>query len=97
VLRTLAEFTPGRPPGPEASINKLFWSEYHKRLGEIAMGIIGADGLLRPDGDGYPTSQWQNVYLSSKAGTIYSGTSEIQRGIIGERALGLPKEPRVAN
>ena len=96
-LRTLAQLASGRPPGPEASITKLFWSEYHKWLGEIAMGIIGADGLLRPDGDGYPTSEWQNVFLSSKAGTIYSGTSEIQRGIIGERALGLPKEPRVAN
>jgi alkylation response protein AidB-like acyl-CoA dehydrogenase len=96
-LRTLAQVASGRPPGPEASITKLFWSEYHKWLGEIAMGIIGADGLLRPDGDGYPTHEWQNVFLSSKAGTIYSGTSEIQRGIIGERALGLPKEPRVAN
>ena len=93
-LRTLARVAAGRPPGPESSINKLFWSEYHKRLGEIAMGIVGADGLLRPEGDGYPTSHWQNVFLSSRAGTIYSGTSEIQRTIIGERALGLPKEPR---
>jgi len=93
-LRTLAQVAAGRPPGPEASITKLFWSEYHKRLGEIAMGIVGADGLLRPEGDGYPTSQWQNVFLSSRAGTIYSGTSEIQRTIIGERALGLPKEPK---
>jgi alkylation response protein AidB-like acyl-CoA dehydrogenase len=96
-LRTLARVAAGRPPGPEASISKLFWSEYHKRLGEIAMGIIGADGLIRPDGAGYPTSPWQNVFLSSRAGTIYSGTSEIQRTIIGERALGLPKEPRVVS
>ncbi len=81
-------------PGPEASVAKLFWSEYHKRLGEIAIGIEGTDGLLRPDGDDYPVSNWQSVFLSSRAGTIYSGTSEIQRNIIGERALGLPKEPR---
>jgi alkylation response protein AidB-like acyl-CoA dehydrogenase len=94
-LRTLAQVAQGRPPGPEASVAKLFWSEYHKRLGEIAMAIEGADGLLRPDGPGYPTSRWQNVFLSSRAGTIYSGTSEIQRGIIGERALGLPREPKV--
>ena len=92
-LRTLAQVAAGRPPGPEASVAKLFWSEYHKRLGEIAIGIEGADGLLRPDGDGYPVSGWQSVFLSSRAGTIYSGTSEIQRNIIGERALGLPKEP----
>jgi len=95
-LRTLARVAAGRPPGPEASVSKLFWSEYHKRLGEIAMGVLGADGLVRPDGDGYPTSPWQNVFLSSRAGTIYSGTSEIQRTIIAERALGLPKEPRAA-
>jgi alkylation response protein AidB-like acyl-CoA dehydrogenase len=94
-LRTLAQVAQGRPPGPEASVAKLFWSEYHKRLGEIAMAIEGAGGLLRPDGPGYPTSRWQNVFLSSRAGTIYSGTSEIQRGIIGERALGLPREPKV--
>jgi alkylation response protein AidB-like acyl-CoA dehydrogenase len=91
-LRALAGLAQGRRPGPEASINKLFWSEYHKRLGEIAMTIEGADGLLRPEGDGYPVSAWQSVFLSSRAGTIYSGTSEIQRNIIGERALGLPKE-----
>ncbi len=94
-LRALAEVAAGRPPGPEASVAKLFWSEYHKRLGEIAMAIEGPDGMLRPDGDGYPVSAWQNVFLSSRAGTIYSGTSEIQRNIIAERALGLPKEPRL--
>jgi alkylation response protein AidB-like acyl-CoA dehydrogenase len=93
-LRTLAQAAEGRPPGPEASVAKLFWSEYHKRLGEIAVGIEGSDALLRPEGPGYPTSGWQNVFLGSRAGTIYSGTSEIQRNIIGERALGLPKEPR---
>jgi alkylation response protein AidB-like acyl-CoA dehydrogenase len=95
-LRTLAEVAEGRPPGPEASVAKLFWSEYHKRLGELAISIVGTDALLRPGGDGYPTTAWQNVFLSSRSGTIYSGTSEIQRNIIGERGLGLPKEPKVA-
>jgi alkylation response protein AidB-like acyl-CoA dehydrogenase len=93
-LRTLAQLAQGRAPGPGASVAKLFWSEYHKRLGETAMAIEGPDALLRPDGPGYPTDRWQNVFLSSRAGTIYSGTSEIQRNIIAERALGLPKEPR---
>jgi alkylation response protein AidB-like acyl-CoA dehydrogenase len=94
-LRTLAQVAAGRAPGPEASVAKLFWSEYHKKLGEIAMAIENADGLLRPEGEGYPVTPWQGVFLSSRAGTIYSGTSEIQRNIIGERALGLPKEPRL--
>ena len=98
-LRTLAQIASGREPGPEASVAKLFWSEYHKKLGEIAAGIEGTDTLVRPEGgaDGdYVTTQWQNVFLSSRAGTIFSGTSEIQRNITGERVLGLPKEPRVA-
>jgi len=94
-LRALAGLAQGRQPGPEASINKLFWSEYHKRLGEIAMDIEGTDGLIRPEGAGYSTTGWQNVFLASRAGSIYSGTNEIQRNIIAERALGLPKEPRV--
>ena len=93
-LRALAQAAEGKPPGPEASITKLVWSEYHKWLGEIAVGIVGTDALVRPPGAGYPTTEWQNVFLSSRAGTIYSGTSEIQRNIISERALGLPKEPR---
>ncbi len=92
-LASMAAAGPAGQPGPEASVAKLMWSEYHKRFGEIAIGIAGADALVRPDGPGYPTTGWQNVFLGSRAGTIFSGTSEIQRGIIGERALGLPKEP----
>jgi alkylation response protein AidB-like acyl-CoA dehydrogenase len=95
-LRTLATLAEGRQPGPEASVAKLMWSEYHKRLGEVAVGIIGSAAMLRPEGSGYPTTSWQNVFLSSRAGTIYSGTSEIQRNIVAERALGLPKEPRAS-
>jgi alkylation response protein AidB-like acyl-CoA dehydrogenase len=97
-LRALAQLAQGRRPGPEASINKLFWSEYHKKLGEIAVDIEGTDALIRPEGagnNGYPTTGWQNVLLASRSGSIYSGTNEIQRNIIAERALGLPKEPRV--
>ena len=95
-LRLLASLAGGKEPGPEASTSKLFWSEYHKRFGEIALDIVGADALIRPDGDGYQTDDWQDIFFSSRAGTIYSGTSQIQRNIIGERALGLPKEPRAA-
>ena len=93
-LRVLAGLAAGREPGAANSVSKLYWSEYHKKLGEIAIEIEGADGLIRPEGDDYPVSFWQNTFLSSRSGTIYSGTSEIQRNIISERALGLPKEPR---
>ena len=91
-LRTLAGLAAKREPGPEASINKLFWSEYHRRLGEIAMEILGPEALVRPEGDGYATNRWQAAFLGSRAGTIYAGSSEIQRNIVGERALGLPRE-----
>ena len=92
-LRLLAGLAKGKEPGPEASVNKLYWSEFHKRFGEIAIAIAGAGAMVRPDGPGYETDDWQDVFFSSRSGTIYSGTSEIQRNIIGERALGLPKEP----
>jgi alkylation response protein AidB-like acyl-CoA dehydrogenase len=95
-LRTLAQLAAGKQPGPEASLVKLFWSEYWRRVGEIAVGIEGPEALLRPDGGNYPTDHWQDVFLASRAGTIYAGSNEIQRNIIGERVLGLPKEPRLA-
>lgn len=90
-LRTIAGLAAKKEPGPEASINKLFWSEYHRRLGEIAMDVLGPEALVRPEGDGYATNRWQAAFLGSRAGTIYSGSSEIQRNIVGERALGLPR------
>jgi alkylation response protein AidB-like acyl-CoA dehydrogenase len=102
-LRLLSALAAKREPGPEASVNKLFWSEYQQRVGEIAMGIIGADGMVGPGGrpdrtvgepdPGYRLGRWQTTFVSGRAVTIFSGTSEIQRNIIGERALGLPREP----
>jgi alkylation response protein AidB-like acyl-CoA dehydrogenase len=93
-LRTLSSLVEGREPGPEASGAKLRWSEYHRTFGELAIDVLGAGAMVRPDGEGYPTSEWQDTFLASRAGTIYSGTSEIQRNIVAERALGLPREPR---
>ena len=95
-LRLLSTLAAQREPGPGASVAKLFWSEYHKRLGEIAIGVLGADGMLADgtiNGDGYRLARWQSTFIGSRAGTIFSGTSQIQRNIIGERVLGLPKEP----
>jgi alkylation response protein AidB-like acyl-CoA dehydrogenase len=92
-LRLLAGIAKGKEPGPEASVNKLYWSEFHRRFGEIAIGVVGPEAMIRPDGADYETGEWQDIFLSSRSGTIFSGTSEIQRNIIGERALGLPKEP----
>ena len=83
--------------GPEASIGKLYWSTWHRRFGEIAMHVLGADGLTvdRAGGDDYAVSGFEQAFLASRAETIYAGASEIQRNIIGERVLGLPREPKI--
>lgn len=90
--RSLTNLLAGKPPGPESSISKLFWSEYHKRAMETMMSIRGLEGQIV--GACYELDAFQQAYLFSLSETIYAGTSEIQRNIIGERILGLPKEPR---
>ena len=104
-LRTLTGFLAGRGPGPESSISKVYWSEYHRQITELAMDINGADGLVpsgrapssafQTDDAGAPnsTASWTTTFLTARAETIYAGTSQIQRNIMGERVLGLPKEP----
>ena len=80
--------------GREAMINKLYWSNLHRKMGEVAMDILGQEGVTRPDGEGYDLSKLQRLFLFSRADTIYAGSNQIQRNIIGERALGLPREPK---
>lgn len=94
-LRTMASILAGDPPGRLEAINKLHWSEYQRALGEWAIDFDPTLGVVRPEGEAEALSTWQDLYLSSRAGTIYSGTSEIQRNILAERILGLPKEAKV--
>jgi len=79
-------------PGPEGSILKLFWSELDQRIKDTALEILGPGGLV-PAGDPAAPDDgfWQHELLWSRAGTIYAGTSEIQRNIVAQRALGLPR------
>ncbi len=105
-MRTLTKFMKGHHPGPDGAVFKLYWSEYHKVVTELAMDIMGLDGLVptgrapssafQPDdaGAANSTSSWEGVFLNARAGTIYAGSSQIQRNIIGEMVLGLPKEPK---
>ena len=81
----------GQPPGPEASLDKLYWSEMDKWMQEFGMELQGPYAQLMHDSKYAIPGDWQYNFLRSRAGTIYSGTSEIQRNIIGERVLGLPK------
>jgi alkylation response protein AidB-like acyl-CoA dehydrogenase len=85
-LRTLGDT--GRAPLG----NKLYYSTWHRSLGELAMDVLGPDGDVVPEGG--ELTPLQRLYLFTRADTIYAGSSEIQRNIIGERGLGLPPEPR---
>jgi alkylation response protein AidB-like acyl-CoA dehydrogenase len=107
-MRTLTQFLAGHHPGPDGAISKLYWSEYHRVVTELAVDILGADAMaptgrapssaFQTDDAGAPNSSasWVGTFLNARAGTIYAGSSQIQRNIIGEMVLGLPKEPRPA-
>jgi hypothetical protein len=88
--------------------NKMFWSEYHQDAMVLALDILGLeaqiltgspednDNRLRRGRDDYPVSDIQASFFFSRSETIWGGTAEIQRNIVGERVLGLPKEPKPA-
>ncbi|MEU6066542.1 acyl-CoA dehydrogenase family protein [Streptomyces sp. NPDC047082] len=82
-----SRFLDGEPLGPESSLNKVFWSEYDLALHETALDLLGEEGELAD-------TAWAEGYVFSLAGPIYAGTNEIQRDIIAERLLGLPKGRR---
>lgn len=94
-LRTLSAIAGSRDPGPGASLNKVFWSEYQRRLGELAINMLGPDSMLIEPGDGYQPGRWPGMFLTTRSHTIWGGTAEIQRNIIAEQVLGLPKGPKV--
>jgi alkylation response protein AidB-like acyl-CoA dehydrogenase len=81
---------------PEASIAKLYWGSWHRRLGELALSVLGPCAtVLADESDGeYQLSDLQRSFLFSRAETIYGGSNQIQRNIIGERVLGLPPGPK---
>lgn len=91
-LRSFSRFLNGEERGPDASIIKLYWSHAAQSMNEKAVDILGAPGLLDgSDPEAVARGAFGMSYLQSKAFTIYSGSSEIQRNIIGERLLGLPR------
>jgi alkylation response protein AidB-like acyl-CoA dehydrogenase len=104
--KALTSFLTGRQPGPESSIGKLFWSQYHQEVTELAVDVLGTDALTptgktaysafrtEPPGSPNESASWVGAFFNARAGTIYAGTSQVQKGIVGEQILGLPKEPR---
>ncbi len=104
-LRILSSLEKGQRPGPESSIAKLHYSELDKHVQEMILDILGPYGqqlagaprelMFDQEAEGYgEAGSWAHTFLWSRAGTIYAGSSEIQKNILGERVLGLPKEVR---
>ncbi|WP_370465420.1 acyl-CoA dehydrogenase family protein [Nocardia sp. CS682] len=81
----------GVDDGGQASVAKLLWANWHRGLGELAMAVLGPAGLVAEEND---LNEWQRLYLFTRADTIYGGSNEVQRNIIAERVLGLPREAR---
>jgi alkylation response protein AidB-like acyl-CoA dehydrogenase len=91
-LRNLTQAQHGHAPGPEASLTKLYWSEMDKRIQETAVSVQGPYGALAPESPfAIEDGRWQYGWMWAQAETIYAGSSEIQRNIIAERVLGLPR------
>jgi alkylation response protein AidB-like acyl-CoA dehydrogenase len=85
-LGTVSRLAAGGRLGAESSVNKIFWSELDIALHETALDLLGTDGELESD--------WLGGYLFSLAGPVYAGTNEIQRNVVAERLLGLPRGDR---
>jgi len=90
-LRTLSALR-GDELTREGMITKLYWATWHRELGELAMDVLGADAAIA-EGLPYELTTLQRLFLFTRADTIYGGSNQVQRNIIGERALGLPREP----
>lgn len=93
--RTISRLAKGLDPGPQGSLNKLWWSEMSKRLHETVMAVLGPAAPLWRGATANPGGgAWQRSWLYYQASSIWAGTNEIQRNVVGERVLGLPREPR---
>ena len=105
--RILTGVLSGEEIGHAASVSKLYWSEYHRVVTQLALDLQGIDGLALtgkgpsrhmraddPGADPASSNSWWQVSLNARAGTIYAGTSEVQRTILAEQVLGMPREPK---
>jgi alkylation response protein AidB-like acyl-CoA dehydrogenase len=83
---TVTTLAGGGDIGPAGSVNKVWWSELDVALHETALGLLGEQANAE--------SRWLDGYIFALSGPIYAGTNEIQRNIVAERLLGLPREPK---
>ena len=92
-MRTLSSDVGDGSLDKSAMIYKLYWSSWHRNLGNLAMDVLGPEAEIAA-GEPYELTPLQSLFLFTRSDTIYGGTNQIQRNIIAERALGLPREPR---
>jgi alkylation response protein AidB-like acyl-CoA dehydrogenase len=91
-LRYITRYMRGNPPGAETSFMKLYWAATEQGLCDLALSLAGPDGLSMPGESGALfDGEWAVKYLFSRVATVYGGTQDIQRNIIGERVFGLPR------
>jgi alkylation response protein AidB-like acyl-CoA dehydrogenase len=90
-LRVLSQAGSELPPA--AMINKIYWASWHRDLGKLAMDVLGLEAQVLENAP-YELNALQRLFLFSRSDTIYAGSNQIQRNIISERALGMPREPR---
>ena len=93
-MRNARMIEQGKVPLHEAAMSKVFASELQERLAQAALDILGTGGLLSEDAEGAPLGEIEQLLRHSIMGMIGGGTNEIQRNVVGERVLGLPREPR---
>jgi alkylation response protein AidB-like acyl-CoA dehydrogenase len=90
-LRTLSDA--GEATDRAAMVTKLFWASWHRDLGKLAMDVLGPESEIAQEFP-YDLTPLQRMYLFTRSDTLYGGSNQIQRNIIAERGLGLPREPR---
>jgi alkylation response protein AidB-like acyl-CoA dehydrogenase len=95
-LRILSDTRAGGELPPAALVTKIYWATWHRNLGKLAMDVLGPEAEI---GEAFPyqLGALQRLFLFTRAETIYAGSNQIQRNLIAERALGLPREPRPAH
>ena len=93
-MRTLSDDAGDGALQKEALMYKLYWATWHRDLGELAMDVMGSESEML-EGGPYELTRLQSMYLFVRSDTIYGGTNQIQRNIIAERGLGMPREPKV--
>lgn len=95
-LCILSEVVASKEPGPASALNMMFWSEYAQRFAEKMIDVQGPAATVLPgDPSEYRPDRWQMDFFQHRSSTIWGGTAQVQRNIVGERVLGLPKEPAV--